>query len=106
MKEKPLVSVIIPVYNTESYLPLCMETVLGQTWRELEILLVDDGSGPECAAMCDEYAADDSRIIVIHKQNGGLSSARNYGIARAKGEFIIFPDPDDWAEPEYLEREE
>ena len=96
MSEHPLVSVIIPVYNTEEFLPLCMETVLGQTWREMEIWLVDDGSGPACAALCDEYAARDSRVRVIHKQNAGAAAARNTALDAMTGEYVTFVDSDDY----------
>ena len=80
MNEGPLISVIVPVYKVEEYLARCVDSILGQTYRNLEILLVDDGSPDRCGAICDEYAARDSRIRVIHKENGGLSSARNAGI--------------------------
>ena len=96
MSERPLVSVIIPVYNTEEFLPLCMETVLGQTWREMEILLVDDGSAPACAALCDEYAARDGRVRVIHKANAGAAAARNTALDAMTGEYVTFVDSDDY----------
>ena len=85
MLEKPLISVIVPVYKVEEYLARCVDSILGQTYRNLEILLVDDGSPDRCGAICDEYAARDSRIRVIHKENGGLSSARNAAIDVARG---------------------
>ncbi len=103
MSERPLVSVIIPVYNMEKYLPLCMETVLGQTWRELEILLVDDGSGPECAAMCDEYAARDGRVRVIHKPNAGAAAARNTALDLMTGAYVTFVDSDDFIADDMVE---
>lgn len=100
-----MVSVVIPVYNMEQYLPRCMETMLAQTCLDFEILLVDDGSTDGSGSMCDAYAAGHPDFIrVVHKANGGLSSARNAGIDAAKGEFIIFPDPDDWVEPDYVEK--
>lgn len=103
MENKPLVSVIIPVYNTEEYLPLCMETVLGQTWKELEILLVDDGSRESCAAACDEYARRDPRVKVIHKENGGAASARNRALDVMRGDYVTFVDSDDYAFPDMVE---
>ena len=99
----PLISVVLPIYNIESYLDRCMTAVLGQTYRNLEILMVDDGSPDGCPEICDEYAQEDSRVIALHKENGGLSDARNYGIARAKGEYITCIDPDDFVDPDYVE---
>jgi len=96
---EPLISVIIPVYGVEQYLDRCVESVTGQTYRNLEIILVDDGSPDGCSAMCDAWAGKDSRIRVIHKANGGLSSARNAGLDVAGSEFIAFVDSDDWIEP-------
>ena len=96
MDEQPLISVIVPVYKVEEYLDQCMQSILRQTYRNLEIILVDDGSPDNCPAMCDNYAALDSRVKVIHKANGGLSSARNAGMDVAQGEFIGFVDSDDW----------
>lgn len=99
-----MVTLVVPVYNMEQYLPRCMESLLAQTCRDYEILLVDDGSDTSTAALCDSYAtAHPDLVRVIHKPNGGLSSARNAGIDAARGEFIIFPDPDDWVEPHYVE---
>ena len=93
----------IPVYNMESLLERCMDTMLSQTCRDFEIILVDDGSTDASPALCDAYAAAHPGLIrVVHKPNGGLSSARNAGIDAARGEFIVFPDPDDWVEPEYV----
>lgn len=99
----PLISVIIPVYKVEAYLSACLESVMSQTYANFEIILVDDGSPDNCPRMCDDYAAKDSRIQVIHKINGGLSSARNIGIAIAKGEFLAFLDSDDLWSPLFLE---
>lgn len=97
------ISVVVPVYNMECYLPRCMETLLSQKSSDFEIILVDDGSKDSSAKMCDEYAKRNSDLIkVIHKSNGGLSSARNAGLDASKGQFVIFPDPDDWIEPEYI----
>ena len=92
----PLVSVIIPVYKVEDYLAECVDSVINQTYRNLEIILVDDGSPDGCGAMCDAYAAQDDRVRVIHRPNGGLSAARNSGMDIATGEFITFLDSDDW----------
>lgn len=93
--ETALVSVIIPVYKIEDYLDVCVQSVIGQTYRNLEILLVDDGSPDRCAQMCDAYAREDTRIKVIHKANGGLADARNAGIRAAKGEYFLLVDGDD-----------
>lgn len=95
-----LISVIIPIYNVEKYLNQCIQSVVNQTYRNLEIILVDDGSPDNCPAICDAWAAKDSRIKVIHKKNGGLSDARNAGIYAATGQLIGFVDSDDWIEPE------
>ena len=100
----PLGSVIIPVYKVEAYLTACVESVLAQTYRNFEIILVDDGSPDNCPQMCDELAARDSRIRVIHKENGGLSSARNTGIDAARGDYLAFLDSDDLWTPLFLER--
>ena len=92
---KPLVSVIVPIYNVEEYLQRCIESIVTQTYTNLEIFLVDDGSPDNCPAMCDAWAERDSRITVIHKENGGLSDARNAAIDMATGEYITFVDSDD-----------
>lgn len=98
---EPLVSIIVPVYRVpEQYLRKCIESTTGQTMKEIEILLVDDGSPDQCGKICDVYAKQDSRIKVLHKKNGGLSSARNYGCRAAVGEWIMFVDGDDWIEPD------
>ena len=99
-----LISVIIPVYKVEAYLTACVESVLAQTYQKIEIILVDDGSPDNCPRMCDEFAARDSRVRVIHKENGGLSSARNAGIDVARGEYLAFLDSDDLWTPVFLER--
>lgn len=98
-KDEPLISVIIPVYNIKEYLSRCVETVCGQTYRNLEILLVDDGSTDGTGQLCDTLAGKDPRIRVFHKQNGGSSSARNLGIREAKGEYLGFVDSDDYISP-------
>lgn len=91
-----MISIIVPVYNTKEYLPACVESLLGQTDPDVEIILVDDGSTDGCGALCDSYALRDSRIRVIHKENGGLSSARNAGLDAAAGDWILFVDGDDY----------
>lgn len=96
MDNKELISIIIPVYNVEKYLERCVGSVLNQTYKNLEIILVDDGSPDNSGRLCDELAKIDSRIVVYHKENGGLSDARNYGVARAKGNYIGFVDSDDY----------
>ncbi len=94
----PLISVIVPVYKVEPYLRKCLDSIVRQAYTNLQIILVDDGSPDGCGAICDEYAASDPRMTVIHKENGGVSSARNAGLAAAKGEWIGWVDPDDWIE--------
>lgn len=103
MEKQPLVSVIVPVYKAEKYLHRCVDSLLAQTFTDFEILLIDDGSPDRSGIICDEYAAKDSRIRVFHKENGGVSSARQCGIDNALGEYTIHADPDDWVEPEMLE---
>ena len=99
-----LISVIVPIYKVESYLDRCIQSIVNQTYPNLEIILVDDGSPDGCPAICDAWAEKDSRIKVIHKENGGLSDARNAGMAIATGELISFIDSDDSIEPEFLEK--
>lgn len=98
-----LVSIIIPVYKVEPYIRHALDSVVSQTYRNLQIILVDDGSPDNCGVICDEYASGDSRITVIHKENGGVSSARNTGMDMATGEWIYFMDADDWIEPKTIE---
>ena len=100
MEHTPLLSVIVPVYNVEEYLARCVDSILNQTYRNLEVILVDDGSPDSAGVICDRYAEMDSRVRVVHKENGGLSSARNTGLELARGEYITFVDSDDWIEPE------
>ena len=100
MEHAPLISVIVPVYNVAGYLPRCVDSILNQTYGNLEILLVDDGSADDSGRICDEYAEKDPRIRVIHKENGGLSSARNAGLDVSSGQYVGFVDSDDWIEPE------
>lgn len=101
---KDLISLIIPIYNVEIYLDDCIKSVINQTYKHLEIILVDDGSPDNCPEMCDEWAKKDSRIRVIHKVNGGLSDARNAGLNIASGEYIAFVDSDDWILPNMYEK--
>lgn len=98
-----LISVIVPVYKVEPYLDKCVSSIVGQTYKDLEIILVDDGSPDRCPEICDAWAEKDSRIKVIHKKNGGLSDARNVGIAAANGEYIGFVDSDDYISPDMYE---
>lgn len=100
---RPLVSIVVPVYNVEDYLTECVESLLAQTLTEIEIILVDDGSTDRCPSICDDYAERDARIKVIHKKNGGLSDARNAGLAICKGEYIGFVDSDDTVESDMYE---
>lgn len=103
----PLISVIVPVYKVEPYLSRCIDSILAQTFADFELILVDDGSPDNCGKICDEYAQKDKRIQVIHKENGGLSSARNEGIdwsfANSNSQWLTFIDSDDWIHPQYLE---
>lgn len=103
MCEQALISIIVPIYKVERYLEKCVNSILAQTYSNLEIILVDDGSPDNCPQLCDQFAKKDSRIIVVHKENDGLSSARNAGIDIAKGEYIGFVDSDDWCEPDMFE---
>ena len=101
--EKPLLSIIVPVYDVERYLPKCMDSILAQTFTDFELILVDDGSPDNCPALCDAAAAKDARIRVLHQKNGGLSAARNAGLDVARGEWIGFVDSDDYIAPEMYE---
>lgn len=103
IKEQPLISVIVPVYNTERYLPECLDSLLAQTYQNFELLLVDDGSPDQCWEILQQYAAQDARVRIFRKENGGVSSARNFGLRQAKGEYIGFVDSDDFVAPQYLE---
>lgn len=100
----PFISVIVPCYNVEQYLPKCIDSIVEQTYKNLEIILVDDGSPDRCGEICDEYARKDSRIKVIHKENGGLAAARNSGQDAASGFSMMFVDSDDWLEPDCCEK--
>lgn len=103
MTKSPQISIIIPIYNVERYLRQCIDSILAQTFTDFELLLIDDGSPDGCPAICDEYAEKDARIRVFHKQNGGVTSARNKGLNNANGNWIIYIDGDDWIEPTYVE---
>lgn len=98
------ISVIVPVYNGEEYLGECIESILRQTHGDLELIIVDDGSTDGSAEICDEYAGKDKRVKVYHQENGGASRARNLGLEKARGEYVMFVDADDWLEDEALER--
>ena len=98
----PLISIIVPVYNVEEYLDRCVESIVNQIYTNIEIILVDDGSPDNCPKMCDEWAEKDNRIKVIHKENGGVSSARNIGIDNADGDYISFVDSDDYVENNFI----
>ncbi len=100
----PKVTVSVPVYNVEKYLKKCTDSILSQTEGDIELLLVDDGSTDSSGALCDRIAGTDPRVRVIHQENRGLGGARNTGMENARGEWIIFPDSDDWLEPETIER--
>ena len=99
----PIVSVVVPIYNAEKYLVRCIESLRNQTLKELEIILVNDGSKDSSLSICKGFTAADSRVVLIDKANGGVSSARNYGLQAAKGAFVGFVDPDDWVNPEMYE---
>lgn len=98
-----MISVIVPIYNTPEYTKKCIDSILNQTYTNLDIILVDDGSAYLCGKVCDKYAAQDSRVRVIHKENGGSTSARKAGLEMASGELVCFIDGDDWIEPDYFE---
>ena len=101
--KKTLISVVVPIYKVEKYLPLCVDSILRQSYKEIEVILVDDGSPDLCPEICDSYAKKDKRVRVIHKKNGGLSDARNAGIEQSKGKLICFIDSDDYISTTYLE---
>ena len=107
MNNEGKISVVVPIYKVEKYLRECVDTITGQTYSNLEIILVDDGSPDNCPAICDEYAKNDGRIRVIHQKNGGLSAARNTGIdwvfKNSDSMWFSFIDSDDWVHPQYLE---
>lgn len=99
----PKISIIVPVYKVEPYLHKCIDSILAQTLKDFELILVDDGSPDRCGEICDEYALEDKRVVVIHKENGGQATARNAALDIAKGEYIGFVDSDDWIEPDMYE---
>ena len=101
---QPLISIVVPVYKVEKYIRRCIDSLLAQTWKNIEIILVDDGSPDSCGQICEEYAAVYDKIRVLHKENGGLSDARNAGIAVAQGEYIGFVDSDDYIMPDMFEK--
>ncbi len=103
MNNNPLISIIVPVYNVEKFIDCCINSIINQTYQNFELILIDDGSPDNCPAICDEWAEKDSRIKVFHKQNGGLSDARNYGVNYANGKYITFIDSDDYVSSYYLE---
>lgn len=103
MKSIPSISVIIPVYKAEKYINRCVDSFLKQTFSDFEVLLIDDGSPDNSGKICDAYAKQDTRVKVFHKYNGGVSSARQFGLEYAVGKYIIHADPDDWVEPYMLE---
>ena len=98
---KPLVSVIVPVYKVEPYLERCLDSLVSQTLKEIEIILIDDGSPDRCGEICDEYAAWDGRVRVVHQENRGLSAVRNVGLDLAQADYIMFVDSDDWVDPDF-----
>lgn len=100
--QSPKISVIVPVYNVEKYLTRCIDSILSQTFTDFELLLIDDGSTDNSGKICDDYSKNDVRIRVFHKENGGVSSARNLGLDNAKGEWITFCDSDDWIKIDFL----
>ena len=99
-----MISIIVPVYNIEKYLPRCLDSLIGQSFLDIEIIIVDDGSTDGCYYICEEYGRKDPRIVVIHKTNGGLVSARKVGMKAARGEYIAYVDGDDWIEPQMYEQ--
>lgn len=100
---KCTISIIVPVYNMEQYLRKCLDSIMTQTFKDFECWLIDDGSTDKSSAICDDYVAKDTRFHVVHKENGGLASARQCGIDHATGEYIANIDPDDWVDADYLE---
>ena len=103
MSSEPKISVIIPIYNTAEYLPRCLDSILNNTYQNLEIICVNDGSTDNSLIILEQYAAEDSRIVAVNQENAGVSAARNAGLDRATGDFIAFVDSDDWVHPQYFE---
>ncbi len=104
MAKNPLITIIVPVYKVEKYLDKCVNSILGQTYTNIEILLIDDGSPDQCGSMCDSYSLLDSRIKVVHKKNGGLSDARNAALDIMTGDYVTFVDSDDYLDVDYISR--
>ena len=104
LSDLPMISVIVPAYNIEQYLPRCLDSLVNQTYKNLEILLVDDGSVDLSGIICNKYAADDSRIRVFHIKNGGVSNARNFALDNMHGEYVTFVDSDDWLDVDWVEQ--
>ena len=102
--ETPLISIIVPIYNTKSYLKRCIDSLITQSLEQIEIILVDDGSTDESGLICDQFGEKDDRVRVFHRKNEGQSAARNYGISVARGEYVMFVDSDDWVMPEYCKK--
>lgn len=102
MSANPLISIIIPVYNSERFLHRCLNSVVNQTYKDFEVILVDDGSHDESGVICDEYAAKDNRFRIFHNPNGGPSKARNFGLEHSAGNYLLFIDSDDWLEEDAL----
>ena len=102
MNKNPKISIIVPVYNAEQYLRRCIDSILNQSFTDFELILIDDGSKDKSSDICDEYAAKDSRVRIFHKENGGVSSARNVGLDNSCGEWVAFVDADDEIEDGYL----
>ena len=102
MADVPLITIIVPIYRAEAYLRRCVDSILGQDFRDLELILIDDGSPDGCPGLCDAFAESDSRVVAIHQKNKGVSAARNTGLDAARGEYVAFVDADDWVEPDYL----
>ena len=100
----PIITIIVPVYNTATHLRTCIDSIVSQTVPDWELILINDGSTDASGSICDEYATKDSRIAVVHQQNSGVSNARNKGIELAKGNFITFIDSDDWIELNFIEK--
>ena len=103
MNQIPLITIIVPVYNNEKYLRKCLSSLCDQTYKNIEILIVDDGSNDSSGAISDEFAEKDPRVVVIHKENGGVAMARNVALRKAKGDYFMFVDSDDWVEPDFCE---
>ncbi len=104
MKESKLITIVVPIYNMQEYLKRCVDSIISQTYSNIEILLIDDGSTDKSKEICDEYSKIDNRIRVFHKPNGGLSDAKNYGLKKATGTYVTFVDSDDWIEPDMYKK--